>query len=245
MKKLYFETKNKEELKEELKTSKRIFNFLNLYSVYLFKKNKDFAKAVSEKYCINSIDGAMISVFLSLKKVKKIKRLRGTDFIRYIMNDEELLKNKRHLFLGSDSANEEGIKNIASNFKKIDLKKVFYYNPPYIKEDKFPEKEIKKICDLINKKKIDYVWVGLGNPKQEIIAKEIFNKTNAKGIFCVGGALDFLSKRKKEAPKIIRKFYLEWFYRLLTDFKHSKKKVWRSFEGLFYMPKTITTKDEK
>ena len=41
--------------------------------------------------------------------------------------------------------------------------------------------------------------------------------------------------KKKESKSIIQRFGLEWLFRLITDFKHSKKKVWKSFLGLRYL----------
>ena len=41
----------------------------------------------------------------------------------------------------------------------------------------------------------------------------------------VGAALDFLLEKKKQAPNAVKALGIEWLYRLITDFEHSKKKV--------------------
>ena len=88
---------------------------------------------------------------------------------------------------------------------------------------------------LINKSKANCVWVCVGSPKQNILTNSLFDKTKANFFFNVGAALDFILKKKKEAPKLVREMGVEWLYRLITDFKYSRKKVWRSFVGLIYI----------
>ena len=233
--KIILKRKNKEEIKKILSdNNKKIFNFLNLYSVYLFNKNSEFRNALikTEKNCINFADGFPIAFYL------KTPRIRGTDFTKFVLSDKRLSGNKKHFFLGGDGANEKDITKIAKKFD-LPLKNIFYYNPPYIKSYSFPKQEIDKILKIINSKKPDYLWIGLGNPKQEIMSVQLINRAQVKKIFNVGAALDFLSERKKQAPLFFRKTGMEWFFRLLTDFKYSSKKVIKSFIGLFYIKKSI------
>jgi len=211
---------------------KVIFNFLNAYSIYLFKKNKFFKEAVAKKRNFNFIDGFTISFFLSLKNFKILPRLRGPDFTDFLLKNKDLLKSKKHFFIGFE---EEDLDSICKKYKYLKRSKIFAYNPPYIKTIKFSEMEIAKMIKMINKHKIDYLWIGIGNPKQEILADDLYDKIDVKYIFNVGAALDFLLKKKKKAPKWVQEIGMEWFYRLLTDFKYSKKKVWRSFVSLKYL----------
>lgn len=233
MEKLRFFSGNKKTIEDILKDKKRkIFNFLNLYSFYLFSKNKNFRKSISEneKNNFNFIDGTVISIYLMAKKI------RGTDFTRWFLKNFEDSKKKKHFFVGFE---REDIKIFREKFPEIKNKKLFAYNPPYIEEEKFSKEEIEKICNLIKKSEADCVWVGLGNPKQEILSQDIFKKTEVKHIFNVGAAFDFLIEKKKEAPKFFRKFGIEWLYRGIFDFEHSWEKVWKSFIGLFYLSKNI------
>jgi len=238
--KIEFISKNKEELKEFIlknQEGKTIFNFLNLYSVYLYKNNKEFRKSIDvmKKNSINLVDSSTISILF------RTKRLRGTDFTKFLIKDLELLKNKRHFFIGFE---EKDLKILSETFG-LEKRHLFSYNPPYIKEDKFSKKEIEKIVKLINKNQIDYLWIGVGNPKQEILALDLYDKVNVICIFNTGAAFDFITGKKKESPKIFQKLGIEWLYRFITDFKHSRKKVWRSFIGLIYLPKIVKIRNSK
>lgn len=69
----------------------------------------------------------------------------------------------------------------------------------------------------------DVVLVALGIPQQELLIYNNLDKFN-KGIFVgVGGSFDVLSGTKKRAPKIFRKLYLEWLYRIMREPKRLKR----------------------
>lgn len=235
---LLFTSKSKEKLKDlilEYNQDKIIFNFLNLYSVYLYQKDKEFREAIDsrEEDSITLVDGSPIAVFL------KAKRLRGTDFSRFLINDLSLLNNKKHFFIGLT----EDELNLISNKSLLNRNDLYAYNPSYITSNKFSNEEIDKIAKLINKSNVDYLWVGVGNPKQEILASDLYDKVNVNFIFNVGAAFDFILEKKKEAPRLIQELGIEWLYRFITDFKHSYIKVYKSLIGLFYLPKIARKND--
>ena len=63
-----------------------------------------------------------------------------------------------------------------------------------------------------------YVLLAVGSPQQEILAHRIARAGGAIGIgLCVGASLDFLSGVQKRAPEVMRRFAVEWLYRLGTD----------------------------
>jgi len=233
--KILFQQKIKEEAFKFLKSNKqrKKINFLNLHDLYQVSKNELFKKSLSGKENINFIDGFVISAYLSITNLKRVPRIRGPTFTRDFLSSKELSGNKKHFFI---LEKEEEFKVIQRKFPH--LKNSTAYAPPFVKGIRFPNSEIKKMVSLINKSKTDYVWNGMGSPKQNILSEELFKKTNAQYFMNVGAALDFLQGKKAEAPLIVRELGIEWIYRLITDFKYSKKKVWRSLIGLKHVPKT-------
>lgn len=74
-----------------------------------------------------------------------------------------------------------------------------------------------EVFELIEQLKPDGVLVALGIPEQELLIYNNLAKFD-KGIFMgVGGSFDVLSGHKKRAPKLFRKFHLEWLYRILKE----------------------------
>jgi N-acetylglucosaminyldiphosphoundecaprenol N-acetyl-beta-D-mannosaminyltransferase len=234
--KIYFTSiENKKDFGKFLNSKeRRIFNFLNANSLYLFKKNKEFSSFLKDfqKILVNFVDGVLISLTLSIKKRKLIRKMPGPDITEFIFTRKDLLKDKKIFLIGFT---EQDLNFLCKKYPKLKRKNLSSYNPPYIEGLNFSKKEIAKISDLIKKFDAEYVFIGIGNPKQEFLSKELYSKTKAKYFFNVGAAFDFLSEKKKRAPKILQKIGLEWFYRLISDFKHSKDKVWRSFIALKYL----------
>ena len=203
---------------------KNIFNFLNLYSLWLFNNNKLFQKSINSKNNLNFPDGKPIA------KKLKILQERGPSFTRNFLQDD-FARDKKHFFIGLEISEIERLSKVT----KIPKKKIWAYNPPFIKEMEFSNKEKIKMIQKINNFKTDYLWICIGNPKQEILANQIFDSIKVNKIFNVGAALDFLLKRKKECPKILRNIGVESVYLGITNPKRAFKKIKKSFIGLKYL----------
>ena len=234
MNRLVFDSMNKKELFSYLESNKqrKVLNFLNQHDLFQRERVNRFHSALNKKNNLNFIDGFTISAFLSLKNLKRIPRIRGPTFTRDFLSIPSFSEEKVHFFIG---LNKEDL--IILRKKLPFLKKTYSYNPSFIVQSSFPRKEIKKIAQLINKSNSDFVWVCVGSPKQNILSQDLFSLTDNQYYFNVGAALDFILGKKKEAPLFFREIGIEWLYRLITDFKYSKKKVWRSFVGLKYLNK--------
>lgn len=90
------------------------------------------------------------------------------------------------------------------------------YSPPF---RPLTEEEDREICEMINRTRPDFVWVGLGSPKQDVWISE--HRERIKGAIMVasGATFDFFSGRIKQAPAWIRNAGFEWLYRLTKDFR--------------------------
>jgi N-acetylglucosaminyldiphosphoundecaprenol N-acetyl-beta-D-mannosaminyltransferase len=205
---------------------KEIFCFFNLHNIWWIRKDKKYSEILKKDFKIFP-DGK------TLARILKIPQERGPAFTRrYFLSREA--REKKHFFIG---LNKEFLEKI-SKITGVNKREIIPYHSLNTKNPKIldlPEKEIKKLALMINKERIDYVWLGISSPKQEIIAKQLFPRTKVKKFICIGAGLDFLLGRKKEAPTLWQKMGVEWLYRLITDFNHSKTKVKRSFLALYYI----------
>lgn len=206
---------------EEFIFKKNVLNFLNAESIWHYKNNDLYRKSILQKQNCNFTDGKILS------RVFKLKQNRGPSFLKNQLLSFSAL-SKKHFFIGNVTINE------IHDLTNISKENIYVYNPPYVKGFSFSKKTISLIISKFRLFRPDVVWVGVGAPKQEILSNQLFNlyKTTYVNI---GAGLDFLLNKKKEAPIIFRKLYLEWFYRLITDFKHSQKKSRRSIVGLIYI----------
>jgi N-acetylglucosaminyldiphosphoundecaprenol N-acetyl-beta-D-mannosaminyltransferase len=71
--------------------------------------------------------------------------------------------------------------------------------------------------DMIKKANPDILFVGLGSPKQEKWASKHLKELGVPLVMCVGGSLDVIAGRVKRAPLLMRRFGLEWLWRLITE----------------------------
>jgi N-acetylglucosaminyldiphosphoundecaprenol N-acetyl-beta-D-mannosaminyltransferase len=71
----------------------------------------------------------------------------------------------------------------------------------------------------------DLFWVGLGTPKQDVVAARLRDLQAAPVILCVGAAFDFLSGAKRRAPEWMQAAGLEWLHRLVSE----PRRLWRRY----------------
>jgi N-acetylglucosaminyldiphosphoundecaprenol N-acetyl-beta-D-mannosaminyltransferase len=69
----------------------------------------------------------------------------------------------------------------------------------------------------INETRPDFVWVGLGTPKQDKWMAERVGKIHAAALLGVGAAFDFVSEAKPRAPLWMQRSGLEWLFRLVAE----------------------------
>jgi|SRR3989344_7328853 len=95
---------------------------------------------------------------------------------------------------------------------------------------KWPKLRVGYASHLYNKGKmiqsdLDILFVAFGFPKQERWILEHKDEIPATVIMAVGGSFDFIAGRIPRAPNIVRKFGLEWIFRLINQ-------PWRIFRQL-------------
>jgi N-acetylglucosaminyldiphosphoundecaprenol N-acetyl-beta-D-mannosaminyltransferase len=69
------------------------------------------------------------------------------------------------------------------------------------------------------------VWVGLGAPKQDVVAHRLRELRAAPVIMCVGAAFDFVAGTARRAPGWMRQIGLEWVHRLLAE----PRRLWKRY----------------
>lgn len=85
------------------------------------------------------------------------------------------------------------------------------YSPPF---GQWPPDEHERIIGKIAESGADYIWVGLGCPKQEFWIAEHKSKLPPGIYSAVGAAFAFHAGRVKQAPAWMQSRGLEWVFRL-------------------------------
>jgi N-acetylglucosaminyldiphosphoundecaprenol N-acetyl-beta-D-mannosaminyltransferase len=81
----------------------------------------------------------------------------------------------------------------------------------------FGDAQSSEIAAAIRRSGAKLLFVGLGSPRQEFWLDEYLQRTGCGAGIGVGGSLDVISGRIQRAPRWMRRFGLEWLYRLIRE----------------------------
>ena len=101
-------------------------------------------------------------------------------------------------------------------------KVVWTYCPPLGFEKS--EAESTRICEALNQADVDFVFLGVGAPKQEKWMAAHQARLNVGVILGIGAAIEFVAGTAPRAPKLWRTLGIEWAYRLVNDPKRLSKR---------------------
>lgn len=119
----------------------------------------------------------------------------------------------KHFFLGGkETVLNDLVGNMRSRFPGVNI--VGWHSPPF---RPLSSDEDKTLVDQINQCRPDFLWVGLGAPKQEKWIEAHLTKINVPLQIGVGAAFDFHSGHVKRAPVWMQRTGFEWLYRMLQD----------------------------
>lgn len=182
------------------------------------------------KSTMAAIDGMPI-VKIGRRKGITCERCAAPDIMGDVF-EESVKQGKKHYFYGGKD--EEVLKKLKNNLEKDypGIQIVGMYSPPF---RALTEEEDKKICDEINELKPDFLWVGIGAPKQEMWMWKHQEKIHNTVMFGVGAGFNFFAGTLDKAPKWMEKASLEWLFRLSKE----PKRLWRryilgGFKYLYY-----------
>lgn len=219
--------------------------FTNVHTIVTAHENPKYSIVQNVAYKAYP-DGKPISLYMNKKLGGEglAYQVAGPDFMRQIWKATEDT-GLSHYFYGSSPETISKLRDVLER-DYPNLKIAGMESPPY---RQLTTREDIEVVERINKSGADFVWVGLGAPKQEIWmwkhrnkavgACDKFASTDSSDIvdgsgnphqvnalmLGVGAGFDFHAGTVKRAPKIIQKLYLEWLYRLLQD----PKRLWKRY----------------
>lgn len=167
-------------------------------------------------------DGGPLSSVGQKRGFKNMKRTTGPSLMGEIFKISAA-KRYRHYFYGStDETLEKLYAVLTETYPGIQIAGM--YSPPF---RPMTEEEDKEIVERINETKPDFVWIGLGAPKQEKWMAAHQGRVNGLMIG-VGAGFDYYAGNIKRAPEWMQKSNLEWVYRLLQDPRRLFGRYWHT-----------------
>lgn len=185
-------------------------SFANAHTTVLAHEDREFHQVQMEASYVMP-DGRPLSKLLRLRGFSQASQIAGPDFMGRIWEATRSGTLSHYFYGGSPKTIEALRKRLANDYPE--LKIVGMESPPY---RPLTDEEDREMIERINASGADFIWVGLGAPKQEYFMRA--HKDMLCGVMLgVGAGFDFQAGTVKRAPEWMQKHYLEWLYRFCQE----------------------------
>lgn len=188
----------------------------NVHTTVMGYENNGYGQ-IQDEAALALPDGRPLSILCKRRGFPNADRVAGPDLMRDIFACSQE-HGYTHYFYGSTPETLEILEQKLKDEYALSI--VGMYSPPFRKMTK---EEDKDIIDKINQTQPDFIWVGLGAPKQEYWMYEHRNKLHGLMIG-VGAGFDYFAGNIKRAPLWMQNCSLEWLYRLFQEPKRLFKR---------------------
>jgi N-acetylglucosaminyldiphosphoundecaprenol N-acetyl-beta-D-mannosaminyltransferase len=169
-------------------------------------------RSVLNRAGLTTEDGMPLVWWCRLSGYRDAGRASGSDLL-LAMCERAAERGHRHFFYGgSPRVVETLVLRLKQRFPGL---VVAGYRSPSFRS--LTQEEDAADVQAINETRPDFVWVGLGTPKQDKWMAQHVGKIHATALLGVGAAFDFVSGAKPRAPLWMQRSGLEWLFRLLTE----------------------------
>jgi len=198
--------------------SKRMrVHFAAMHTFVEASKDEELRKLLNEADVI-APDG-MPMVWLGRRQGKQVERFCGPDVMPAILDRSRRL-GLSHFFYGGK---REGVELLAESLQERfpGLNVAGIYSPPF---RPLTLEESAEVAEKINASGADFVWVGLGSPKQDHWLATFRPLLDAPVLLAVGAAFDFENETIKREPRWAHRSGVEWLFRLASE---PRRLFWR------------------
>lgn len=201
----------------------------NVHTTVTAYRDEEY-REVQNNAAMNIPDGKPLSIVQKHSGYKDAGRVPGPDLMPEIFRISET-KGYRHYFYGSRQDTLDALhEKLMEQYPR--LKIVGMYSPPF---RPMSEKEDLDAIENINAVSPDFLWIGLGAPKQEKWMAAHDGKVCGVMIG-VGAGFDFHAGTIRRAPLWMQEFCMEWLFRIGQDPKRLLPRYLdTNFSFVFYL----------
>jgi N-acetylglucosaminyldiphosphoundecaprenol N-acetyl-beta-D-mannosaminyltransferase len=190
-----------------------------VHSVMEYRKDPNLRRICSASG-LTTPDGMPLVWLCRLKGHRHVSRVYGPDLMLALCKRSVTRGYKHFFYGGAKGVPEQLAANLQHRFPGLTV--VGTHSPPF--RPLTPEEDDQAV-QMINEVSPDVVWIGLGSPKQEQWMATHIDRIKSPVLIGVGAAFDFLTGRKRQAPRWMQRSGLEWLFRLLTE----PRRLWRRY----------------
>jgi exopolysaccharide biosynthesis WecB/TagA/CpsF family protein len=156
------------------------------------------------------LDSQFLANILRLTKGIRSRVCAGSDLTAQLF--ETIIKpNDCIVLIGGEQLQAELLAD------EFGLKQLHHFNPPmgFIEDPRATEACLRFVE---SHSPFRFCFLAVGAPQQEILAQRLQARGAARGMaLCVGASINFLTGAERRAPVWMRRFGLEWLFRLMHD----------------------------
>ena len=184
-------------------------HFATAHTVVEAQRNDELRRALAAG--IVEPDG-MPLVWLGRRAGARVERVCGPDFMPAVVQ-QGVASGRKHFFYGGAPGVPEALAaRLVAQFPGVRVSGTV--SPPF---RALASGEEESLAAQINAAEPDYVWVGLGTPKQDLWIAANRSRLRAPVLLAVGAAFDFHAGRRRRAPRWMQRSGTEWIHRLSTE----------------------------
>lgn len=189
----------------------------NVHTTVMAHENAEYGR-IQRESIISLPDGTPLSLVGRYKGYTQMEKVRGMDFISDVLLDERF-HNYKHFFYGCTlDTLERMVANLHNQHSNICICGI---EPSPFRE--LSDEDVDNLVTQINKADADFVWIGIGAPRQEILMHRLNGRVNALMVG-IGGVFNILAGKVEDAPRWMQCIGMEWFYRLCME---PRRLFWR------------------
>jgi N-acetylglucosaminyldiphosphoundecaprenol N-acetyl-beta-D-mannosaminyltransferase len=195
-----------------------VVHFCAAHPTVLARRDHGY-RAILNSGDLNVADGAPVAWAARVDSAP-VARLPGTDSLHAIA-EWGRERGLTHFFFGGTP---DTLMRLRRNLERAHpgIKIAGADSPPF---RALSNGEIEDCARRIQEAGAQALWVGLGAPKQDLVAERLRELGAAPVILCVGAAFDFVAGVKRRAPAPMRRLGLEWLHRLVSE----PRRLWRRY----------------
>lgn len=182
------------------------------------------------------VDGQIVMWGINRRAAReglRMEKISGSEFIYTCCAHARTHGRSVALIGGLPESNEGAVARLQRDYGI----RVHGYSPP-MGGYPFEAAWLREIESFVARVRPDYIFLGLGAPKQELLmleAAEMFQRLGCRLVVAAGGTFDFVSGLRRRAPPWVSRVGLEGPYRLFQEPKFFRlKRLWESVLALKY-----------
>jgi N-acetylglucosaminyldiphosphoundecaprenol N-acetyl-beta-D-mannosaminyltransferase len=195
-----------------------VIHFCAAHPTVVARRDPDYREVLNSGD-LNVADGLPVALAARLFG-HRTDRLAGTDAL-YLLAGWGATRGLTHAFIGATSDTLAALR-LRLLPRHPAIKIVLEVAPPF---RPLTSIELQEYAQQARTARAEVLWIGMGAPKQDVLAHQLRSLGAAPVILCVGAAFDFVAGGKRRAPAWMQRSGLEWVHRLASE----PGRLWRRY----------------